>query len=75
MDHIVSARRAASEGTSPKDLELVAEWHDGRAHQAEHPGKNRRPDKIAAARHRRIAADVRAVAAELAGAVARDEAA
>lgn len=54
---IISAERAAAEGVTPLDLEVIAKWHDARAAQC-----GRKSSK----RHREMAARLREVATDLA---------
>lgn len=63
---IISAERAAAEGVTPLDLEVIAKWHDARAAQCGRKSSKRAANQGDALRHREMAARLREVATDLA---------
>lgn len=70
MRFVITAERALSEGTSPDQIEMIAEWHDSvvgdiRSDLKLNKKKVRHGGKASIARHEMIAQELRIVATEM----------
>lgn len=57
---IVSRERAAAEGTDAQQIVWIAEWHEDRVADLNAAAGQKKTDKQAVKRHKRIASELRA---------------